>query len=94
VRGHHRSDSLGNFIAVEARQTNVDQRHVGPHGNRRVHAARSVLGFVNLVAGQFEGDAKTPPYVSVVIDDENATKVSWSRVPVGPILFVEAQVQR
>ena len=50
--------SAGRFVAVQLRQADVEQHHVGPERRRRLHSLEAVVGRVRLVAGQFNSLAR------------------------------------
>src|SRR5262249_23243968 len=67
------------FIAVESRQTDVDQRDVGRQRGRRLDPRRAVGGLVNVVAGKRQLDPQHLAGVVVVLDDQDATPLHACR---------------
>jgi hypothetical protein len=67
-------DSPGYLVAVHARQTNIDQRHLRPKSKRGSDGGLTVSGLVHIMAGQFEQAAKTLACVRVVFHYENSRR--------------------
>src|SRR5438270_6052453 len=67
-----RAHAPGELVAAHFRQTDVEERHVGPVFLRSGEAAAAVARYAHLVAVAFEEQAQRLRRVAVVIDDENA----------------------
>jgi len=67
-----RSPETTRAVAIQARQPQVDQRHVGLETKRRFEATFAVRRFVDVVSRDAECHAQHVAHVVVVFDDEHA----------------------
>ena len=61
----------GDFVTVEPREPDVDERDVGLHFERDPHAGRAVFRFVHTMAAEDEQRLQHRARVGVVLDDEH-----------------------
>ena len=75
-KGGKRAERGRRLVAVEARETDVQQDEVGPLANRLVDALQTILGLEELVPLSHQEPADETPVVRVVLDVEDLHRLT------------------
>ena len=74
VRAAGRANAAGHFVAVEARQADVDQRDLRMRGNGALHTLLSIHGGVDAMSLRLEQLLKRFAVVVAVLDDQDVAR--------------------
>ena len=71
------AQSLGDLVAIQPGQADVQQDHIGPQSACRLQRIEAVVDHADLVVFRFQEQGREPGGVLVVVHDEHARAEPW-----------------